>query len=755
MARHSAFGSRPTRLSSMLARPFEDSLMDSSNHLTCTERWAMIIEERERVEACLASGVTAGDSTEGQSSEEPLDTYTTAHGGSNNANEASVARTHELLSSVNVVHTPTSVRFKSGVTTEATSNSTGLDGVTSLDEIVPALCAVKYTNETSVVGPEDADVALKVVNTAPSVRCEIGANAELSRQRSSEALNKSQQPNMSVACAFDIAKKDSAGDPEMENQDGKKINPVPSVHIKADVHVESREKSVVTLDETYISVARVLATKGNDATEDTRSDFYEHPANSIGLEDYARELAFLSDFTEEINTTIDYNAPNVADPQLSTDRRESLIATLKNHEHILIASGNALPPQAYGAVCDIDTQGHAPIKQRSRRVPLRFLGKLYELLRALLRAGLIVFFRQSMGIADRDCDEKKAGHPALHRLQDERQLWAAQTEAAAAVRSVAPEIMARENAEAFLKAANAKVEALRKDVKILPSVKNCHARKCSGHHGATFKDLNRLYCEVQARDAFIATLNKKLARGREVYSPLPRLRTIHKLFLQLWQRLLIKWSMGSPTSAFDQWYASDDELDDFDEAKAPIPTGKATAGLGDAPPADTSTPKSARRSLLGPKAWKQAAQKNRQKTRLCSPVMSPRRHMKTRSKSVPSSPSSWSPPPTPASSSNPAVVDLSGDQSDVDMVDVGSKGVPSAQDTATESSGKNVGPWDHDDVSGLPDLTYVPLKEALREAEQMRLMFGSSDEGEESDNTVPQGKAASSSAATSKTVKVS
>ncbi|KAG3046746.1 hypothetical protein PC128_g23215 [Phytophthora cactorum] len=61
------------------------------------------------------------------------------------------------------------------------------------------------------------------------------------------------------------------------------------------------------------------------------------------------------------------------------------------HEHIMIASGNALPLPAYGVVCDIDTQGHAPIKQRARRVPLRYLGKLYELLRALLRAGPIVF----------------------------------------------------------------------------------------------------------------------------------------------------------------------------------------------------------------------------------------------------------------------------------------------------------------------------------------------------------------------------
>ncbi|KAG3181215.1 hypothetical protein PC128_g15232 [Phytophthora cactorum] len=151
------------------------------------------------------------------------------------------------------------------------------------------------------------------------------------------------------------------------------------------------EDAIVTLESTYVSVARVLTTEGNEALDNTRAGHYEHLAGKFGLEDYAKELAFLPDFTEESNTTIGYGSSNVTDPRLSTDRQECLIATLKTHEHIMIASGNALPLPAYGVVCDTDTQGHVPIKQRSRRVPLRYLGKLYELLRALLRAGLIVF----------------------------------------------------------------------------------------------------------------------------------------------------------------------------------------------------------------------------------------------------------------------------------------------------------------------------------------------------------------------------
>ncbi|OWZ09013.1 hypothetical protein PHMEG_00018352 [Phytophthora megakarya] len=76
---------------------------------------------------------------------------------------------------------------------------------------------------------------------------------------------------------------------------------------------------------------------------------------------------------------------------LGEDEQRKLVEVLKRHEGIMVASGNALPPPAYGVVCDIDVQGHMPIKQRARRTPLRVLEKLYELLKGLLRAGLITF----------------------------------------------------------------------------------------------------------------------------------------------------------------------------------------------------------------------------------------------------------------------------------------------------------------------------------------------------------------------------
>ncbi|KAG3127857.1 hypothetical protein PI124_g21622 [Phytophthora idaei] len=57
----------------------------------------------------------------------------------------------------------------------------------------------------------------------------------------------------------------------------------------------------------------------------------------------------------------------------------------------MIVSGNALPLPAYGVVCDIDVQGHPPIKHVRDGMPLRYLQKLYELLKGLFKAGLIAF----------------------------------------------------------------------------------------------------------------------------------------------------------------------------------------------------------------------------------------------------------------------------------------------------------------------------------------------------------------------------
>ncbi|EGZ27554.1 hypothetical protein PHYSODRAFT_247090 [Phytophthora sojae] len=151
------------------------------------------------------------------------------------------------------------------------------------------------------------------------------------------------------------------------------------------------EDSVAVLTRNYLSAAAVVDVEDGEADVEAGNARAKHLPNEINLEDYAHELAFLPDLTEASVTELDYSAENVRHPELSRGRQDRLVKVLKKHEKIMISSGNALPPPAYGVVCDIDVQGHAPIKQRARRIPLRHLKKLYELLRGLLKAGLIAF----------------------------------------------------------------------------------------------------------------------------------------------------------------------------------------------------------------------------------------------------------------------------------------------------------------------------------------------------------------------------
>ncbi|OWZ17181.1 hypothetical protein PHMEG_0008913 [Phytophthora megakarya] len=95
---------------------------------------------------------------------------------------------------------------------------------------------------------------------------------------------------------------------------------------------------------------------------------------------------FLPELTEPDVMTQDYLVPNVQNPALSESQSTELVEVLKKHEQIMTASGNVLPPPAYGVVCDIDVQGNSPIKQKARRTPLRYFREA-----GLLREGLITF----------------------------------------------------------------------------------------------------------------------------------------------------------------------------------------------------------------------------------------------------------------------------------------------------------------------------------------------------------------------------
>ncbi|OWZ06805.1 hypothetical protein PHMEG_00020899 [Phytophthora megakarya] len=146
----------------------------------------------------------------------------------------------------------------------------------------------------------------------------------------------------------------------------------------------------MVLEKSFISVVKAIITKGYEFAED--DVIYVHEPADVELTDYAQELAFLPDFSDHSPTELDFSAANVMNSTLSGDDQPSQVSgCLENSQKHMIASGNALPPPAYGVVCDINVEDHAPIKPRARRIPIRYLQTLYELLKGLLKANLVSF----------------------------------------------------------------------------------------------------------------------------------------------------------------------------------------------------------------------------------------------------------------------------------------------------------------------------------------------------------------------------
>ena len=80
----------------------------------------------------------------------------------------------------------------------------------------------------------------------------------------------------------------------------------------------------------------------------------------------------------------------VGDPnEPLTEDQKQLQLLIWEYRHLLIGKGNALPPAARGAVCDIDVGGASPIAQRVRPVAPKFRKKSADLIKGLLLAKII------------------------------------------------------------------------------------------------------------------------------------------------------------------------------------------------------------------------------------------------------------------------------------------------------------------------------------------------------------------------------
>jgi hypothetical protein len=114
-----------------------------------------------------------------------------------------------------------------------------------------------------------------------------------------------------------------------------------------------------------------------------------HEGGDMFAEDGEKQMAILP---EVISTTEEVTIEDiqVGDPGTNTPEEiERLRRIIWRRRHLLIGKGNALPPAAIGAVCDIDVGGAAPVAQRVRRVAPQFREKLSDLIKSLLSAKVI------------------------------------------------------------------------------------------------------------------------------------------------------------------------------------------------------------------------------------------------------------------------------------------------------------------------------------------------------------------------------
>eukprot|EP00644_Phytophthora_capsici_P011299 jgi/Phyca11/110676/e_gw1.18.312.1 len=114
-----------------------------------------------------------------------------------------------------------------------------------------------------------------------------------------------------------------------------------------------------------------------------------HEGKDLIVEDLENQMAILPEVsatTEEVK--IEHIQIEEADGR-TPEQIDRLRQIIWKRRHLLIGEGNALPPAARGAVCDIDVGNATPVAQRVRRVALQFREKLSDLIKGLLSAGII------------------------------------------------------------------------------------------------------------------------------------------------------------------------------------------------------------------------------------------------------------------------------------------------------------------------------------------------------------------------------
>ena len=116
---------------------------------------------------------------------------------------------------------------------------------------------------------------------------------------------------------------------------------------------------------------------------------YYHNGGESFAEDLDQHMVFLPEVgtpTQEIAV----DDIQVGDPGVPrTDDQDKVRQAIWRSRHSLIGKGNALPPAARGAVCDIDVGGANPVAQRVSPEVYKFREKLADLIKGLLPIKII------------------------------------------------------------------------------------------------------------------------------------------------------------------------------------------------------------------------------------------------------------------------------------------------------------------------------------------------------------------------------
>lgn len=135
----------------------------------------------------------------------------------------------------------------------------------------------------------------------------------------------------------------------------------------------------------------IFTLDGIDATNVNQSalgaEVFMKEGVEMSVEDMQNQLAVIPEFTGEAPEPVDLSTADVGEEENTPEEIAELREVLKEGD--FCSSGNALPPPAKGVVCDIEIIGGEIVTEKARRIPIHLLGRLYELLRGLLRAGLI------------------------------------------------------------------------------------------------------------------------------------------------------------------------------------------------------------------------------------------------------------------------------------------------------------------------------------------------------------------------------